>query len=167
MEKVLEQTWLTKFRTLPIDMKIVSLWLYIGSVNYWFSFLFHLMYRLSIDPISLILGIVFWEIASGLVDRNNRYRIFALLIKGIGTVRSILIFTGYSIPIVIGSDPDFVVTIGSNQSYLSGSLIKMLWGIIPLMNIFTVVVLLLPQTRKLFSKTAPSNVLQTQESREV
>lgn len=151
MKNSSEQNWLSKFRALPLYMKIVSLWLYIGAIGYFYSSIRGLI---SIEIIKLFQGVVLWWIANGLVNRNNSSRIFALVVKGIGTIASILVSARHLIPEPYYINLDFVIRIGSYQRYLSESEITAFFGVVALMNIFTVVVLLLPHTRNLFVKSA-------------
>jgi hypothetical protein len=100
MEVVKEREWKTKFNELPLLLKIVVVWVYFISIERFFKFLFSLIFQLSLDPFALAFGYLLWELAGGLVGRNNLARIIALVCFGFSTAIPVyVVWNGGTVPL--------------------------------------------------------------------
>jgi hypothetical protein len=157
MEKPTKQTWLTKFGELPLVIKIILIWMYVVSAGYWLSFIVKFVNsKGTVELSALGAGYLFWWIANGLINKNNFFRMAALFSGGVGSILSFLAISEILRP---GSDGiNYSITLGPFHHEPSESIVFMTWVTVALMNVFMIVALLLPQSRKLFVKSAPAQV---------
>jgi len=133
-----------KFIEFPFIMKIVILWVYAISV---LSFLrsFVALIQLSLDVFALAYGYLIWELAGGLVERSKLARVIALVWLAWNAVfRIYLVRSGGTVVV-----EDFKLS-ATNP-------ISILWAIL---SISSVLILLLPQVRKLFKNPIQEEVIQ-------
>jgi|SRR5688572_24911240 hypothetical protein len=145
MKALNEREWRTKFIELPLLLKIVVAWVYFISILNFLKFFAALIMRLSLDVFALAFGYLIWELASGLVGRNNFARVIALVWLGLSAVFRIYVaWNGGTVLI-----EDFKLS----TSY-SGSI----FWIIACCS--SVLILLLPQVRRLFSNSTQEEKTQ-------
>ena len=137
METIKEKRWKMKFVEMPFLLRLVILWIYLISIAYFLKFLLVLLLQSSLDVFSLMFGFLIWELASGLINRSNLARVIALVWFGfIGVSLAYMFLRGGTV-----SFNGFYLT------FLYPS--SVIWFIV---SGISVLVLLLPRVRKLFSK---------------
>jgi len=144
MTTIKERDWKTKFVGLPSLLKFVVICTYFISTM---SFLraFIAILQLQLDGFALAYGYLIWELAGGLVEKSNLARVIAILWFGCSIVfRVLLVWNGGTIFV-----EDFKIS-GLNS-------LSIIWAIACASSIL---ILLLPQVRKLFSNSTLEEVTQ-------
>ena len=139
MTIIKEREWRTKFNELPLLLKIVVTWVYFISILKFMKFLFEIVladFRLNV--FALAYGYLIWELAGGLVNRSNLARIVALICFGFTTA-----ITAY----VFWHDGTVLLDSLTLKFLFSNSII---WIVT---SLGSVLILLLPQVRRVFSNS--------------
>jgi len=130
--------WKTKFNELPLLLRIVVAWVYLISIVYFLKFFFVLIIQVGLAPFDLAFGYLIWVLAGGLVNRINLARIIALVCFVL--ITAILIYVVWNGGVILLDS--------LTLTFLYPGLI--FWVIT---STSTVMILLLPQVRKLFSNS--------------
>ncbi len=76
----------TKFWQLPLALKLVVIWFFVIALNNLLRFGWTLIASFSLDVLPLIVGTIKWNLAFGLVNRNNESRKWAAFFVFLGFV---------------------------------------------------------------------------------
>jgi len=145
MTAVKEMDWKTKFNDFPLLLKIVVAGVYFISILNFLKFFVALIMQLNLDAFALAFGYLVWELASGLVERSNFARFIALLWLGLSAV--------FRIYVVWNGGTVLIEGFKLSTSY-SGSI----FWIVACCS--SVLILLLPEVRKLYTRSSREELTQ-------
>jgi hypothetical protein len=136
----------TKFWQLPLSLKLVVTWFFIVAVNNFWRFVYLLIARYSLDLVPLILGIVEWGLAIGIINKSNEARSWTAFFVFLGTL-----FSLFLLAIALYKDPRSVE--GFNMNYDRFTRTQMIGFFVAyfILNVGILFALLRPKTRAFFS----------------
>jgi hypothetical protein len=145
MIAIKERGWITKFSELPLLLKIVVVWVYLISIGSFIEVFFALIVQLRLHPFTLAFGYLIWVLAGGLVDRSNIARLIALVCFGFSAAINFYILWNGGMVSIDG--------LKLSASY-PGSII---WIV---ESCGSILILLLPQVRRLFVNSIQEEITQ-------
>ena len=150
METPIEQPLEEDTDYVPLSIKVIVIWFYLLGMTYLIGSISFQPTGIAIDAVKLVISVVVWGVARGLSYRTNSSRVIAIALAGLWFLPYL-----YLAWQVLYKGLGFHIKVFGNINTSDSAKVWFfaISTVMALMQIYTIVALLQPQTRRLFSKT--------------